>query len=321
MRRVRRCTFILAFASLVLAPSTRSQDMVEASPQAVTQAAYPDTADGLRHLLQDVLAAAKSGDKQKVAAFVEDMEIPNYQAWFYKTYPDGAESWIGPYGANLEKNERSMQQLFAKLAQENEGELFTRSVNEFPEPGKGLEWGMLQAQKQPVDIYFASWKKPDAAKDSRGEPIGYFMFIDGKFRWDSLVTFGFGRLQVSNSSSLSSGSSNPPKPSRAGQSAASDQYPGVYRVGGDVSAPKPTYAPDPQYSEQARAAHYEGNVVLWLVVNAGGLPQDIKVQKSLGMGLDIEAIKAVRQWRFQPAMKDGKPVPVMINVQVSFRLK
>ena len=126
---------------------------------------------------------------------------------------------------------------------------------------------------------------------------------------------------AANSSSLNSGSSNPPKPPRAGQSAASDQYPGVYRVGGDVSAPKPTYAPDPQYSEQARAAHYEGNVVLWLVVNAGGLPQDIKVQKSLGMGLDIEAIKAVRQWRFQPAMKDGKPVPVMINVQVNFRLK
>jgi len=88
-----------------------------------------------------------------------------------------------------------------------------------------------------------------------------------------------------------------------------------------VSAPKPTYAPDPQYSEQAHAAHYEGTVVLWLVVNAGGLPQDIKVQKSLGMGLDIEAIKAVRQWPFQPAMKDGKPVPVMINVEVNFRLK
>jgi TonB family protein len=56
------------------------------------------------------------------------------------------------------------------------------------------------------------------------------------------------------------------------------------------------------------------------VVDANGLPQDIKVQRSLGMGLDEEAIKAVKRWRFQPAMKDGKPVPVMINVQVNFRL-
>jgi TonB family protein len=96
---------------------------------------------------------------------------------------------------------------------------------------------------------------------------------------------------------------------------------GVYRVGGGVTAPKVTYAPDPRYSEQARAAHYEGSVVLWLVVDTKGLPQEVKVQRSLGMGLDEEAIKAVKQWRFQPATKDGKPVPVMINVQVNFRLK
>jgi TonB family protein len=96
--------------------------------------------------------------------------------------------------------------------------------------------------------------------------------------------------------------------------------PGVYRVGGDVTPPKTTYAPDPEYSEEARKAKYEGSVVLWLVVSAGGLPQKIRVQRSLGMGLDEEAVKAVKQWRFQPATKDGQPVPVMINVQVNFRL-
>ena len=87
-----------------------------------------------------------------------------------------------------------------------------------------------------------------------------------------------------------------------------------------MAPPKATYAPDPQYSEKARQAGYEGTVVLWLVVDANGLPQEIKVQHSLGMGLDEEAIKAVRQWRFQPALKDGKPIPVMVNVQVNFRL-
>ncbi len=99
-----------------------------------------------------------------------------------------------------------------------------------------------------------------------------------------------------------------------------DSNPGVYRVGGDVTAPKATYAPDPVYSEEARQAKYEGTVVLWMIVSAEGLPQDIKVQRSLGMGLDEEAIKAVTQWRFEPATKDGKPVPVMINVEVNFRL-
>ena len=98
------------------------------------------------------------------------------------------------------------------------------------------------------------------------------------------------------------------------------QTTGAYRVGGTVTAPKATYAPDPEYSDQARKAKYQGTCVLWLVVDADGLPQKIRVQRALGMGLDEEAIKAVQRWRFQPATKDGQPVPVMINVEVNFRL-
>jgi TonB family protein len=95
---------------------------------------------------------------------------------------------------------------------------------------------------------------------------------------------------------------------------------GAYRVGGGVSAPKVVYDPDPEYSEEARKAKFQGTVVLWLVVSPDGKPQQIRVQRSLGMGLDEKAIEAVRQWRFEPAKKDGQPVPVMINVEVNFRL-
>lgn len=95
---------------------------------------------------------------------------------------------------------------------------------------------------------------------------------------------------------------------------------GAYRVGGGVSAPKALYAPDPEYSEEARKAKYQGTVVLWLVVDASGKPQQIRVQRALGMGLDEKAIEAVKQWKFDPARKDGQPVPVMINVEVNFRL-
>ena len=95
---------------------------------------------------------------------------------------------------------------------------------------------------------------------------------------------------------------------------------GAYRVGGGVSAPKALYAPDPEYSEEARKAKYQGTVVLWLVVDAAGRPQQIRVQRALGMGLDEKAIEAVKLWKFDPAKKDGQPVPVMINVEVNFRL-
>ncbi|HWR16307.1 MAG TPA: energy transducer TonB [Terriglobales bacterium] len=95
---------------------------------------------------------------------------------------------------------------------------------------------------------------------------------------------------------------------------------GVFRVGGGVSAPRALNTPDPDYSEEARKAKYQGTVVLWLIVDQNGRPRDVKVARSLGMGLDQKAIEAVRKWTFEPAMKDGKPVAVQINVEVNFRL-
>lgn len=95
---------------------------------------------------------------------------------------------------------------------------------------------------------------------------------------------------------------------------------GVYKVGGGVSAPEAIYSPDPQYSDEARKAHYQGTVILWVIVGADGRPRDVKIARSLGMGLDEKAIEAVRTWRFAPATKDGRPVAVQINVEVNFRL-
>jgi len=95
---------------------------------------------------------------------------------------------------------------------------------------------------------------------------------------------------------------------------------GVFRVGGGVSPPRALDTPDPEYSEEARKAKYQGTCVLWLIVGPDGKPRDVKVARALGMGLDEKAIEAVRNWKFAPAMKDGKPVAVQINVEVNFRL-
>src|SRR6266851_5433797 len=95
---------------------------------------------------------------------------------------------------------------------------------------------------------------------------------------------------------------------------------GVFRVGGGVSAPKAIYAPDPEYSEEARKAKYQGVCVLSLIVGPDGKPREIKLSRSLGLGLDEKAMEAVNKWKFEPALKDGKPVAVAINVEVQFRL-
>ncbi len=95
---------------------------------------------------------------------------------------------------------------------------------------------------------------------------------------------------------------------------------GVFRVGGGVSAPRAVATPDPEYTEEARMAKTQGTCVLWLVVDDRGLPRNIRVVRGLGFGLDAKAIEAVKQWRFQPAMKDGRPVNVQISVEVGFHL-
>jgi len=95
---------------------------------------------------------------------------------------------------------------------------------------------------------------------------------------------------------------------------------GVYRVGGGVSAPRAIYDPDPEYSEQARKAKFQGTVLLSAVIGADGKPRDLRVLRSLGMGLDQKALDAVGKWRFAPAMRNSQPVAVLVSIEVVFRL-
>ena len=94
----------------------------------------------------------------------------------------------------------------------------------------------------------------------------------------------------------------------------------VYEVGNGVTAPKPVYTPDPEYSERARKKKINGTVVVAMIVTPEGRVRDVKIAKSLDEGLNKQALAAVRTWKFEPATKDGKPVAVHLNVDVSFRV-
>jgi TonB family protein len=95
---------------------------------------------------------------------------------------------------------------------------------------------------------------------------------------------------------------------------------GVYRVGNGVTPPLLVFKKDPDYSEEARKAKYQGVVTLYVVVGLDGKVTDVRVVHSLGLGLDEKAIDAVKQWLFKPGTKDGKPVRVSATVEVNFRL-
>ncbi len=96
---------------------------------------------------------------------------------------------------------------------------------------------------------------------------------------------------------------------------------GLAQIGGRVSAPVVIHSVEAEFSDEARRAKYQGVCLISLIVDTQGNPQNIRIARALGMGLDEKAIEAIRQYKFKPAMKDGKtPVPVMITIEVDFRL-
>ncbi|HXC94665.1 MAG TPA: energy transducer TonB [Edaphobacter sp.] len=95
---------------------------------------------------------------------------------------------------------------------------------------------------------------------------------------------------------------------------------GPRRIGGGVSAPVLIYSVEPEFSEEARKAKVAGNVLVNLWVDTSGNPSHVHVVRGVGMGLDEKAVEAVKQYKFKPAMENGKPVLVELNVEVNFQI-
>ena len=96
---------------------------------------------------------------------------------------------------------------------------------------------------------------------------------------------------------------------------------GLYHPGDiGVTPPVAKYTPEPDFSEEARKAKYQGTVILAAIIGPDGKPRNLRVVRSLGMGLDEKALERARTWLFEPGKKDGQPVAVAINLEVEFRL-
>lgn len=95
----------------------------------------------------------------------------------------------------------------------------------------------------------------------------------------------------------------------------------TYPVGHGVTPPVLVKKVEPDYSEEARKARFQGRVLLRFVVDSEGKVRDVSVVNSPGMGLEEQAIKAVKQWKFTPGRKDGVAVNVQVQAEVSFQLR
>lgn len=96
---------------------------------------------------------------------------------------------------------------------------------------------------------------------------------------------------------------------------------GVYQIGGDISKPQVISSVDPEFTDDARRAKFQGVVLVGLIVDALGNPQNVHVVRGIGYGLNEKAIEAVKQYKFRPAIKQGNgPVAVQLSIYVNFRI-
>jgi len=254
---------------------------------------YTDTTPDFQRFLQDILDATKKGDKQQVESLLKSTEVPNCDTWLHQMYKsDSADSWMSLCDSKtLRSQEKSMKELFARIAKED-GEFSTRKVNDNPQGGEGgLESGMVHGGKEPIEVYFASWKSPNQSKEAKGEPIGYFYFLDGGFRWDSLISFP--KIKISSAKIV---------PAKL-----------INKV-------------EPVYPADAAAQHIFGTVRVYYVIGGDGAVYNAHALSGEGLSEDPSLRKAaedaVLQWRYQPATMDGKPIQTnAVTVDLKFSPK
>lgn len=163
---------------------------VPPAPSSAATPEYPNTTEGLRSLVNDMLTATKRSDSQRVDALMKRTEFPDYAQYFVGTFsPDSlaAEDWAITYTRWLSENEDHLRELLGTLAKDEDGSIIVSKANDNPVPGRGFEWGMLHYARVPIDVYRVTlvFHSPD----SPGESVGYFVYSSGTFRWDSIVPF------------------------------------------------------------------------------------------------------------------------------------
>jgi TonB family protein len=307
---------------LALCPHfTRAQGPI-APPPASTEPlrAYQNSKDGLRLQLQDILDLARQGNISGLESLIGQMEIPNSGDWFVKAYgSERGASYSAAYENDLQRNGSNFE-AFQRQLTNQEGDFLVRKVNDAPAPG--MEERMLDGLQGGTQIYFASWKRRGSSAETRGNPAGYFVFVDGSFRLIRAFDLMPNRPMMGSASGAPRGDWS----ASSGNSADNDPagYPrnGPLQSGVQVaSPPKCDYCPSAEYSDLARRNHLRGSVVLQVTVQPDGSATDIQVSNTPDPELSRLAIENVSRWRFRPALdKAGNAVAYRLAVEVTFRL-
>ena len=248
---------------------------------------YPESADGLKKLVEDIFADVRSKDKAKISADISALEIPNHGAWFTQTF--GASE-----GARLEAKYSELLPGAGKSISEAfdyalKGKRTDISVKVLARQGqtRGLTLAILDAMARPVSVYVVDGKNPN---EKYATAIGDFVYVEGGFRYvDSQVWQEL--------------STAPPM---------------RIRMGGNVAKANLIHKVDPIYPAEAKASRITGNVMLHVVLGTDGTIMELNLISGDPI-LSKAALEAVKQWRYKPTLLNGKAVEVESTILVEFR--
>ena len=320
---VHRCVLGLLLSLLILPASGRSQGPIAPPrPLQSPERNYQNSAEGLRWQLQDIISSARDQSRDRMDSLIHQTEIPYSSDWFVQAFGrEKGQTWAQFYEQNLAGNEKQFADTMLQLSQED-GEFSTRAIFDDPAPARKIEREMVAALQRPIDIYFASWRKRGLPADSASLSIGYFVFLGGRFRLDSAISYADMQLEPATEGVKPSGASPVPSADSPPNTPAAQSKDRIFRPGADgIGYPSCKDCADPPYSRLARDNGLEGTIILQVIIQPDGSVTDIQVIKSPDPELTRMAVDGVTNWHMNPARRaDGEPVPVWVPIEITFRL-
>jgi len=305
-------------ATIRAAAAQRNHEMLEGAAKAAESLRQYDMA---QKLLESSLAIrAQASGEQSVDYGVGllklgDLErsrrnFPEAEAFYTKAVsvlgsrPEAAPALIDLGTAAMRKRDLALATGFFQKAQ----------LADPAHAGPALMWLAIaqdqQANTQEADSLFRqalSLEDPHSAEAATTSEL-YGFFLERQTRANEAAT-----LRAQAAAARKEQGSRAVTIRQAGGSSA-------FRVGDGVMPPALLSKVEPEYTEEARLAKYQGTVIVSVAIGTDGAAQSMKVVRGLGLGLDEQAIKAISQWKFKPGTKDGQSVPVMATIEVNFRL-
>ena len=301
MPRQLRLVFLCAAMSLIAVSSAGALTPNPDGSQS-NSSVYPNSESGLKHLIQDALAAVKASDQPRLAELTNSMVLPSPEEWFLKVFgPEWGAVYAKLYAQNQGHAAANLSSIFADAVAQKfsigEVRQFKNSCDFFADQD---EYPMLAARVVPEPFSVVRFAKGDQVRTLR-----FIAYVDGGFRFLGLLRVPTDLYPgVAKTMGLKPGAERPTDP---------------VVVAENVERAKKIHDVAPLYPIEARMSHVEGKVVLHSIIEKDGTVGDVRVMRGQ-CPFAMATVSAVKQWKFSPTLADGVAVRTSTIWEVNFNL-